>query len=219
VPKAFAKPQLEPQQARSRESLRKLLKAAVEVLGQHGVEGATLPRIAAHAGLSAASVYRRFRDKDALIEAAILRVLERQRDHVAEQLKPGMVRQIPLPVFTAQIVGNMVAAYRANGALYRAMKQFSAAREGTAFWKRARQLETETITALVEVFLVYRTHMQAPHPREAIGLGLLMLASTLAELSTRPWPKGYARLLPPDDPALTRELARAFLAYLGASSQ
>ena len=42
---------LEPQQERSRESLRRLLKAVTEVLGQHGVEGTTIPRIAHHAGL------------------------------------------------------------------------------------------------------------------------------------------------------------------------
>ena len=43
---------LAPQQARSRESTRKLLKAAAEVLGQHGLEGTTIPRIAQHAGLT-----------------------------------------------------------------------------------------------------------------------------------------------------------------------
>ena len=43
---------LAPQQARSRESLRKLLKAAAEVVGQHGLENATIPRIASHAGLT-----------------------------------------------------------------------------------------------------------------------------------------------------------------------
>src|ERR1700689_4602710 len=50
----MARKTLAPQQARSRESTRKLLKAAAEVLGQHGVEGATIPRIAEHAGLTPA---------------------------------------------------------------------------------------------------------------------------------------------------------------------
>ena len=40
---------LAPQQERSRESLRKLMKATREVMGQHGLDGATIPRIAAHA--------------------------------------------------------------------------------------------------------------------------------------------------------------------------
>ena len=59
---------LAPQQARSRESLRKLQKATAEVLGQHGVEGTTIPRIAHHAGMTPGAIYRRFHDKDALLE-------------------------------------------------------------------------------------------------------------------------------------------------------
>ena len=73
---------LEPQQARSRESERKLLKAAAEVLGQHGVAGTTIPRIAAHAGLTPGSIYRRFPDKEVLLETMILGILERQDERL-----------------------------------------------------------------------------------------------------------------------------------------
>src|ERR1044071_9544597 len=110
----MARSSLAPQQARSRESLRKLLKAAAEVLGQHGVEGATIPRIATHAGLTPGAVYRRFKDKDALIEAVILGILERQEERVQLSLAPAEAKQIPLAVFAEQIIGAMVVSYRAN---------------------------------------------------------------------------------------------------------
>src|SRR5215475_2161370 len=106
------KPTLEPQQARSRESLQKLLKAAEEVLGQHGVDGATIPRIAEHAGLSPGAVYRRFRDKDALLETVILNILERQEERLRTSMTPEMAAQIPLPVFAEQIINGMVVGYR-----------------------------------------------------------------------------------------------------------
>ena len=54
------------------------MKAAAEVLGQHGLEGATIPRIAQHAGLTPGAVYRRFADKDALV----LEVIRRQLDQI-----------------------------------------------------------------------------------------------------------------------------------------
>ena len=82
---------LEPQQERSRESLRKLLKATAEVLGQRGVEGTTIPRIAHHAGLTPGAVYRRFRDKEALLETAIIGLHERQD----ERLRTGMTAEMP----------------------------------------------------------------------------------------------------------------------------
>src|SRR5499425_37315 len=107
----MAKNTLAPQQARSRESLRKLLKAATEVLGQHGLEGTTIPRIAEHAGLTPGAIYRRFRDKDALLEAAILGILERQEERLKGGLTPAMAAKIPLEVFAAQIVGGMVTTY------------------------------------------------------------------------------------------------------------
>src|SRR6202158_461075 len=112
--KPMAKKTLEPQQARSRESTRKLLKAAAEVLGQHGVEGTTIPRIALHAGLTPGAVYRRFPDKDALLETGIIGILERQDESLRIALTPAMARQIPLPVFAEQVIASMLVSYRAN---------------------------------------------------------------------------------------------------------
>src|ERR1700678_44661 len=98
---------LAPQQARSRESTRKLLKAAMEVRGQHGVEGTTIPRIAHHAGLTPGALYRRFPDKDALLETVIIGILERQDEGARIALTPAMARQIPLPVFAEQVIASM----------------------------------------------------------------------------------------------------------------
>src|SRR5580704_15575485 len=122
--KPMAKKTLEPQQARSRESLRKLLKAAAQVLGQHGVEGTTIPRIAAHAGLTPGAIYRRFNDKDALLETVIMGILERQDERLRTGLTAEMAGQIPLPVLAAQIVDSLLVSYRANAELMRAIRQF-----------------------------------------------------------------------------------------------
>src|SRR5436190_11777417 len=132
---------LAPQQARSRESLRKLLKAATEVLGQHGVDGTTIPRIAAHAGLTPGAVYRRFRDKDELLETAILGILERQDERLKASMTPDMTAKIPLDVFAEQVIGVMVVNYRANAALIRALRQFTQSRANLEFMRKAAKLE------------------------------------------------------------------------------
>lgn len=49
-------------------NLRRVLEAAVEVFAERGL-AATLDDVAHHAGLGVATVYRRFADKDALVEA------------------------------------------------------------------------------------------------------------------------------------------------------
>src|SRR5215472_7028705 len=131
---------LEPQQARSRESLQKLLRAATEVLGQHGIEGTTIPRIAQHAGLTPGSVYRRFHDKEALVESAILGLLERQ-DQASRTFTAEMAREIPLRVLSEQIINSVVVNYRARAPLIRAMRQFVDGRPSPAFKKKASRLE------------------------------------------------------------------------------
>src|SRR6516225_7996344 len=156
----MAKNSLAPQQARSRESLRKLLKAAAEVLGQHGVEGTTIPRIAQHAGLTPGAVYRRFPDKDALLETVILGILERQDERLHVALTPEMARQIPLAVFAEQLITNMLISYRASAGLLRALRQFVQGRNGSAFYKKAAKLEMRTFQYLLELFLVHRQQIR-----------------------------------------------------------
>lgn len=206
---------LEPQQERSRESLRKLLKAATEVLGQHGVEGTTIPRIAEHAGLTPGAIYRRFRDKDALLEAAILGILERQDERLKAGMTPAMTARIPLDVFAAQIVGGMVTTYRANASMLRAFRHFTRNREDTEFAKKASRLEIRAFDRVVDLVLASRKDIRHPHPRLAVSFGLWMVVSTLYELVVMPVSLGpWKDLVPKDDQELKRELTRAFLSYL-----
>jgi AcrR family transcriptional regulator len=216
---AKAKKTLEPQQERSRESERKLLKAAAEVLGQHGVDGATIPRIAHHAGLTPGAVYRRFRDKDELLETTILGILERQDERTKVGLAPKAAAQIPLPVFADQVIGAMVVSYRANAALLKAIRQFVQGRAHTEFWKKAAILELRAFRRVVDLFVVHRGEIKHPQPKMAVALGLMTVISTLFELVVQPQePSLYKGLWPQDDRTLKKELVRAFLNYLGVTS-
>jgi AcrR family transcriptional regulator len=212
----MAKKTLAPQQARSRESTRKLLKAAAEVLGQHGVEGTTIPRIAQHAGLTPGAVYRRFPDKDALLETVIIGIMERQDERLRIALTPAMARQIPLAVFAEQLINSMLVSYRANASLMRALRQFAQGRDHTSFYRKVARLEMRTYQYLVELFLVHRKEVKHPDPQMAVSFALMMLTSTLIELilvdhDLRNW----QAVIPKDDQSLKRELLRAFLSYLG----
>jgi AcrR family transcriptional regulator len=206
---------LEPQQARSRESLQKLLRAATEVLGQHGVEGATIPRIAAHAGLTPGSVYRRFHDKEALLESAILGLMERQ-DEISRSLTPEIAREIPLRVFADQIVNSFVVGYRSRAPLIRAMRQFAMGRPASAFKRKASRLEIRGFERVVDLFMMHRDRIKHPHPRIAVSTALMMVIGTVLELVVNHKDvSAWKHLLPGDDQALKRELVRAFLNYLG----
>jgi AcrR family transcriptional regulator len=200
--------------------MNKLLRAAAEVLGQHGVDGATIPRIAQHAGLTPGAVYRRFPDKDALLETAISGILERQDKRLRVAFTPDMARQIPLAVFAEQVINNSLVSYRASAALLRAVRQFVRARAHTAFYKKIAKLEMRNFQYLVELFLVHRKEVKHRDPQTAISLALIMLTSTLAELILEDYEmKTWQAVVPKDDQTLKRELLRSFLNYLGVEQR
>ena len=218
--KKTAKKALAPQQERSRESLRKLQKATAEVLGQHGVEGATIPRIAQHAGMTPGAIYRRFHDKEALLEDTILGMLERQQERARTGMTPEAAAQIPLPVFTEQIINGMVLGYRLNASLLRAIRVFVQGRAYTPFWKKACKLEVRSFEYVVDLFVAHRKEIRHPDPRAAVSMGLMMVISTLFEIVVMPLDLGPLKeFLPKDDLALRRELKRAFLSYLGVEEK
>lgn len=207
---------LAPQQARSRASLGKLLKATVEVLGQQGVAGTTIPRIAAHAGLTPGAVYRRYRNKDVLLETAILRILEDQTKVLLLSLSAETAAEIPFATLAEQVINSLVVSYRVNASLLRAVRQFLQEKEGSAFWKKACKLEMRTFEYLVDILVASGRGIE----RAAVALGLMMVNGTLWEIIVYPGDaKLWKDLLPKDDRALKGELTQAFLAYLGVGRE
>lgn len=79
-----------PQQARSRESLQKVLAAAEHVLAGQGHEQFTLAAVAERAGMSVGTIYRRFSGKEQLLHAVKDQLLGRLEAGVGEALRsPG----------------------------------------------------------------------------------------------------------------------------------
>ena len=206
---------LEPKQGRSRESLRRLLKAAAEVLGQQGLGGATIPRIAAHAGLTPGAVYRRFRNKDVLLETMILQILEDQDQFMRQSITPTMAAEIPIRVLAGQIIGSLIVSYRQNSGFLRAIRQFAHGREGTPFWKKATKLEVRNVEYFVELLVASKGQIRHSNPKTAVGLAVAMIVGALWELIVyAPNPKMWKGLAPGTDAELQEELTRSLMSYL-----
>ncbi|MCY0937278.1 TetR/AcrR family transcriptional regulator [Streptomyces sp. H34-S4] len=80
-------PYREPRQARSAATLARVLRAAEEIASTSGLEEMTMTGVAAQAGVSVGTIYRRFEDKEQLITALTERMLERREEYLAEQLR------------------------------------------------------------------------------------------------------------------------------------
>jgi len=204
-----------PRQDRSRESLRRMLDAAETVLAKHGLQGATLPRIAAEAGLSPANVYRRFRDKDALMEAVFHRLTQRSSAGVQNQFDPETVRPMGIVQFSRNVIEGMIRGYRANAGLSRATVEYSEQHWEAGFVRKARASEAQSFQRMVDTFLMWRDQIKHPDPESAIRFAFLMVAIALRELILFDRSHIFKAVFPVNDDSLQRELPRLFLSYLG----
>jgi AcrR family transcriptional regulator len=75
-PQSHLKPRKKPVQARSAASVDAILEATVQVLLEVGKERLTTTRVALRAGASVGTLYQHFRNKSALLQAALRRHLE-----------------------------------------------------------------------------------------------------------------------------------------------
>jgi AcrR family transcriptional regulator len=204
-----------PRQLRSQESLRRMLDAAEAVLAKYGLEGATLPRIAVRARISPANVYRRFRDKDALMAAVFQRLTERSSSATAAQFDPKTVRPIGLVQFSKNMIEGMIRSFRSDTGLSRAAVQYSEEHWEVGFVRKARASEAQSFQMMVNTFTIWRDQINHPEPERAIRFAFVMVALALRELILFDRTHIFEDILPLDDNTLREELARMFLRYLG----
>ncbi len=204
-----------PVQARSRKSLRRMLDAAEVVLAKYGLEGAILPRIAAQGRTSTANVYRRFRDKDALMAAVFQRLRERSSAATAAQVDPEMVRPIGLVQFSRNIIEGMIQNYRKDAGLSCAAFKYSEQHWETDFVRKTRVSEAQSFQKMVDTFMIWRDQIKHPKPERAVRFGFVMIALILRELILFNRTRIFEDVLLLDDDILKEELPRMFLRYLG----
>ncbi|WP_263359857.1 TetR/AcrR family transcriptional regulator [Acidicapsa ligni] len=202
---------LPPQQQRSRETSALLIAATLTTLEKHGLDGATIPRIASAAGVAPASVYRRFRDRNALYRVALLDALERSTDQNELNEK---FRQKTLKGLVHQIVQVTLQQYRSRPGLMRALTRFVESDSDEEFRTQALHCVASNFNSLAEKLIVYRDQIQHPNPRKAIMFALLTTA-TVAEARVLEQVSMWQELTRMTDKEFTTEAAKSFLGYLG----
>jgi AcrR family transcriptional regulator len=210
----MAKDALAPKQQRSRETLSRLLHAAVEVLDRRGLAGATIPRIAQAAGVAPASIYRRFRDRDALLRAAFLRVLEQSATSTRSALRLESFQDRTLEGVIRSIVGASIQQYVRYPALMRAFFRFAENDSDQNFRGSALGMIGSNVAACVDLLLEhFRSEIKHANPRRALTFALL-LAGTIIKERTLEQISLWQELLPLSDTQLQHDLTRMILAYL-----
>ena len=204
-----------PQQARSRRTLERLLAATIAVLEEAGLAGVTIPEVAARAEVSTGSVYRRFVDKDALIRAAFLRLLDMSQAANRESLNPERFESMSLERVLRGVCRGLVRQYRSYPILLKALDQFLDVQTDAAFREQAMTMIADNARLAVELLLPFRERIAARDPERAITFALLS-AITVIEMNALQSTTLWTKMMPLDDEALAVEAARAMAAYLAS---
>jgi len=202
-----------PQQQRSRKTLEKLLAATLATFEAHGLEGATIPRIAQQARVSVGSVYRRFEDKDALFRAALLRLLEKGVETNRQNLRPEMFAGMSIEIVTRLLVRSLIHQFRVQPGVLRALENFLQHHPNLDFRERALALIAESYQRIAAILLIFREKITHPDPERA-ALFAILSAVTVIQARTLENDSVWEKVAPLDDSELEREVTTLVLAYL-----
>ena len=203
-----------PKQARSAETLWRLLDAAEELIAEKGLADASVPEIVRRAGSSVGGFYARFKDKGELLRALEERFFQEMSLRVDALADARRWEGAPLAAVVAACARELVSVARERRNLLAAfLHRATWDEEARADALRFRASVGRRIAGLV---LTRRGELRHPDPALAVDLGIhfafaLMLQMVLAG----DLPAG-GRV--PADAELEREIVRNFLAYVGAGT-
>jgi len=166
-------------QERGRKAVERLLGAAEKILESRGLEAATVPVIAAAAGMSVGNVYKRFPDKDSLLRAVYDRFFAETLAANEFALDPAKWKDIPTTEVLSTLVTGMIEGYRSRRELVRALLLYAQTHGDAEFRARAEEIRLETLALFERLLRDRRADIGHPHPERAIRFVVTLLAHAL----------------------------------------
>jgi AcrR family transcriptional regulator len=203
-------------QRRSAETTERLLEAAEGILRHEGIDAATLRAIADRAGVSIGIVYRRFRDKDAVLRAVYTRFFARTRAGNRRALDGAPLQTATTTAVLTAIVRGIAEGYSRHRDLLRPLVLYVRTHPDPAFRRRARLLNAAVYADVRRLLLESKPDIDHPDPEAAVAFGVSAVASVLQE---RILFKDVTALPSMPDPELIGEATRMLRCYLCGPSR
>ena len=166
-----------PLQARSEETLTRILEATERLLEDRALESISVAEIVREAPCSNGSFYARFSDKASLLPA----IYERYDATVREDMEAWFERcsrpTLSLRELCRNCVDEIVALFSRKKWLLRAVTTYSRTHT-TAVPQKTLQHRSKFQERMVEVFLLKSDEIAHPHPEQAVRCGLFAIAAT-----------------------------------------
>jgi AcrR family transcriptional regulator len=198
-----------PQQARSRETLERLLDAAESLILQRGLEQITVAEIAKQAGSSVGAFYARFPDKESLLRCVFQRFYEQATATVDAVLAPEHWQEASAAELAASAMDFLVRVFNEKRELIVALT-LRVARDPD-LGVMGQQVGARIAGRIAELLRARGDHLSHPNPDQAIGFVVWLV---LSALNSRALGARAIDAVIPDE-LVAAELTRNAIAYLG----
>ncbi|MBI4956773.1 MAG: TetR/AcrR family transcriptional regulator [Myxococcales bacterium] len=196
-------------QARSQQTLERLLDAAESLVAEVGAERATVADITRAAGSSVGAFYARFGDKEGLLRCLFERFYAQAHATTAAVLAPERWRDISLAEALEHLLGFMLRVFRERRELIAAFG-LRAARD-PELAKLGAKLGQGIADGLHALLAARGEALDHPDPRAAVEIAVWLCLSAL-EARALYTPAAIRGL---DEQTIATELGRVCLRYLG----
>ncbi len=203
-----------PRQARSQETLDRILDAAEALVAEKGFEDTPVSEIVRRAESSVGAFYARFHDKEGLLHALYERYYEEAVATTDATLAPDRWEGAGTVELIDVVIHFLVSIFRERRGLMRAF----VVRNHThpEFQARQERLSHYVIARLAALLLARREQLSHPDPERATRFGFMLVFSTLESMIL--FGEMRSSLLSLSDDSLAAELTRSTLAYLGVAT-
>ena len=198
-------------QARSQQTLERLLDAAETIAIAEGIEAVTVSRVAREAGSSVGAFYARFSDKDALVRCVFERFCDQATATARAVMDPARWRGTSLEDALETMMQFMLRMLHERRLLITALLHGATLDpELTALGHRLHRVITESLITMLD-----ERGSDLAHPDPATGLSMAVwLVISLTESRVL---LGGGGEPPVADAVASREMARMVIRYLGVT--
>lgn len=207
---------VQPQQARSRETMTQILDAAARILENKTFEELTLSEVVQQAGTSVGAFYGRFKDKEGLLHALDERFFEEFERGVQALLSHPDWGMTPLRQIVRDLTCFLAETYNRQKGLLRSLNLKARLYGDSRFKQREQRAWDELYPRFESLLLARQAEIRHPNPALAVRLGFEQLFFTLREILLWQPLRGGPDY---DLETLVDELTRAYLAYLGVQEE
>lgn len=203
------------QQARSQQTLERLLDSAEALIADKGFHDVTVADIAARAGGSVGAVYARFRDKKGVLHCLQDRFVKEAYLTTDVAFDPERWEGASIREIVGELIVFLVAIHRERRGVLREL--MVGTRSEPPMVERKEGLVAHVSQRLCALLLPRAKRITHADPVAAVGFGLRLVLGTLEQGIL--FGEGGVFGIPSSDDELAAELTRAFLGYLGVDER